>query len=110
MTSEARFSLTLSRYIAKRYFGGFLLVLASLRSRCSSVRGFIGIPARVRSGSDEEPMGPRKYSLTEPKSGMQYTRHLDRHVRLSISAGTTGHGMPAGPIKNENPSPEEGRQ
>jgi len=30
MTSEARFSLTLSRYIAKRYFGGFLLVLASL--------------------------------------------------------------------------------
>jgi len=30
MTSEARLSLTLSRYIAKRYFGGFLIILASL--------------------------------------------------------------------------------
>jgi lipopolysaccharide export system permease protein len=30
MTSETRLSLTLSRYIAKRYFGGFLLILASL--------------------------------------------------------------------------------
>jgi lipopolysaccharide export system permease protein len=30
MTSVARISFTFSRYIAKRYFGGFLLILASL--------------------------------------------------------------------------------